>query len=151
MLRTPILRGLISQFALTRFSRMLGTLIASGVPLLSALRVAKESVGIQTLIDTLESAAEQMQNGSRLAEALSECPELFPRSVLQIVAVAEQSGSLEKELIRLGERTERELDRRMKTATALIEPALLFIMAAFVGTIVIGMVLPIFSLQDYIK
>jgi type II secretory pathway component PulF len=151
MLRTPILRQLISQFALTRFSRMLGTLTSSGVPLLTALRVAKESVGIQTLIDTLESAAEQMQNGSRLAEALSECPELFPRSVLQIVAVAEQSGSLDKELIRLGERTERELDRRMKTATALIEPALLFVMAAFVGTIVIGMVLPIFSLQDYIK
>lgn len=151
MLRLPVVRLVISQFALVRFCRMLGTLTAAGVPLLSALRVAKESVGIQTLVDALGNAAERMQNGTRLADALGECQALFPRSVLQVVSVAEQSGSLDKELIRLGERTERELERRLKAATAILEPALLIIMAVVVGLIVIGMLLPIFTLQEYIK
>ncbi|HRS00227.1 MAG TPA: type II secretion system F family protein, partial [Candidatus Sumerlaeia bacterium] len=63
----------------------------------------------------------------------------------------EESGRLYKELLRLAQETEHELDRRLRTAVALLEPLMLFVMAGFIGTIFIGMVIPIFTLQDYIK
>ena len=69
---------------------------------------------------------------------------------MEIVAVAEESGRLDKELIRIAAADEAELDRRLRTLVSLVEPALLFIMAAVVGTVVVGMLLPVFTLQDYI-
>ena len=76
---------------------------------------------------------------------------LFPTSVIEMVSVAEESGRLDKELIRLAAGYEQELDRYLKMLVALVEPALLFVMAALVGTVVIGMLLPIFSLQELIR
>lgn len=68
-----------------------------------------------------------------------------------MVAVAEESGKLDTELIRIANVTEADLDRQLKTAVALAEPLMLFLIAGFIGTIFIGMVIPIFTLQDYIK
>ena len=68
-----------------------------------------------------------------------------------MISVAEESGRLDQELVRLANSTESELDRRLKIAVAMAEPAMLFLIAAFIGTIFIGMVIPIFTLQDYIK
>jgi len=76
---------------------------------------------------------------------------LFAGSVLEMIAVAEESGRLDGELVRIANVTEGDLDRQLKTAVALAEPLLLFFIAAFIGTIFIGMVIPIFTLQDYIK
>ncbi|MCX6999641.1 MAG: type II secretion system F family protein [Candidatus Sumerlaeota bacterium] len=72
-------------------------------------------------------------------------------SVLEMIAVSEESGRLDKELLRIAQETEQELDRRLRTAVALLEPLMLFIMAGFIGTIFISMVIPIFTLQEYIK
>ena len=68
-----------------------------------------------------------------------------------MISVAEESGRLDKELIRLADVTEKELDQELKTAVALMEPAMLFMIAGFIGTIFVGMVMPIFTIQDYIK
>ena len=76
---------------------------------------------------------------------------LFPASVIEMVSVAEESGRLDKELTRLAAAYEQELDRQLKMLVALVEPALLFVMAALVGTIVIGMILPIFNMQELIR
>jgi type II secretory pathway component PulF len=76
---------------------------------------------------------------------------LFPASVIEMVSVAEESGRLDKELTRLAAAYEQELDRHLKMLVALVEPALLFLMAALVGTIVIGMILPIFNMQELIR
>jgi type II secretory pathway component PulF len=76
---------------------------------------------------------------------------LFPGSVLEMISVAEESGKLDAELVRLATVTEGDLDRQLKTAVALAEPLMLFFIASFIGTIFIGMVIPIFTLQDYIK
>jgi len=147
----PVIGSLHARFAMSRFCRMLGTLTGSGVPLIQALRVARESIGIQVLTDALSSGIERVRQGESLAVSLGDCPELFPGSVLEMVAVAEESGRLDKELVRLGEATEQELDRNLRTAVSLAEPLLLFCMAAFIGTIFVGMVIPIFTLQDYIR
>jgi type IV pilus assembly protein PilC len=130
---------------------MLGTLVGAGVPLVSALQVAKEAIGNQVLSDTVGGSIEQVQRGNSLARSLQQCPTLFPPSVVEMVAVAEESGRLDKELVRLAGAYEQELDRRLKMLVALAEPALLFVMAVLVGTVVIGMLLPIFNLQELIR
>jgi type II secretory pathway component PulF len=150
-LRLPLLGKVAARFAMTRFCRMLGTLVHAGVPLLNALRVARESLGNEILADAVTTAIERVQHGDRLGASLAACPRLFPASVVAMITVAEQTGRLDEELIRLANDTEKDLDRHLRAAVALAEPALLLVMAAFVGTIVVGMVLPIFAIQDYIK
>jgi type II secretory pathway component PulF len=151
MLALPLVGGVAASFAMTRFCRMLGTLVHAGVPLIGALRVARESLGNEVLADAANTAIDRVQHGDRLGASLATCPQLFPGSVVAMVTVAEQTGRLDEELLRLANETEQDLDRRLRAAVALAEPALLLVMAGFVGTIVVGMVLPIFALQDYIK
>jgi len=150
-LRFPFFGRAVSRFALVRFCRMLGTLVGSGVPLVSALRVAKEAIGNQVLADAVSVAIEDVQRGTGLARSLESCSTLFPSSVTEMISVAEESSRLDKELVRLAASYEQDLDRFLKMGVTLIEPALLFLMAALVGTVVIGMLLPIFSLQQLIR
>ena len=151
LLRSPLFGTGMARFALVRFCRMLGTLVGAGVPLIGALRVSKEAIGNQVLADTVSSATENVQKGNSLAHSLEQCRVLFPASVIEMVAVAEESGRLDEELVRLAGVYEEELDRHLKMMVALAEPALLFVMAAVVGTVVIGMLLPIFNLQELIR
>ena len=151
MFKTPGLGGIVSMFAVVRFCRMLGTLLGSGVPLVSALRVAREAIGHQTLQDAVGKAIDEVQRGASLSRSLAACPQLFTPSIAEMVSVAEESGRLDKELVRLATSYEVLLDRRLRMLVSLVEPLLLFIMAAFVGTIVISMLLPVFTLQELIK
>ena len=151
VLTTPMLGHIVARFALVRFAGMLGTLIGAGVPLLASLRVAKEAIGYETLDKTVDEAIEQVQQGESLASSLAGCPQLFPASVTEMIAVAEETGRLSHELVRMAGSYETHLDRQLRTLVALAEPAMLFFMAAAVGTIIIGMLLPIFTLQEYVK
>ena len=151
LLRAPIVGKLVAQFAMARFCRMLGTLLTAGVPLINGLNVARKSIGNQILVDAVANSIERVKEGASLGPSLATCRELFTGSVLEMISVAEESGRLDQELIRLADVTERDLDRELKTAVALAEPLMLFFIAGFIGTIFIGMALPIFSLQDYIK
>jgi type II secretory pathway component PulF len=150
-LRLPLLGTGIARFALVRFCRMLGTLVTAGVPLIASLRVAKEAIGNQVLADTVTSAIENVQRGHPLARSLESCRVLFPAAVIEMISVAEESGRLDQELTRLATTYDQELDRHLKMTVTLIEPALLFFMAVVVGTVVIGMLLPIFNLQELIR
>jgi type IV pilus assembly protein PilC len=136
---------------LVRFCRMLGTLVGAGVPLVSSLRTAREALGNQTLADTVSHAIEEVQRGSSLSSSLRASPLLFPASVVEMVAVAEETGRLDKELVRLSIAYEADLERRLRMLVALAEPLLLFVMAAIIGTVVVGMLLPVFMLQDLVK
>ena len=150
MFKTPGLGGVVAMFAVVRFCRMLGTLLGSGVSLIAALRVAREAIGHQTLQDAVGKAIEEVQRGASLSRSLATCPQLFSASISEMVSVAEESGRLDKELVRIATSYEILLDRRLRMLVSLVEPALLFIMAAFVGTIVISMLLPVFELQNLI-
>ncbi len=151
LLTAPVIGPLSSQFAMARFSRMLGTLIHAGVPLVSGLNVAQRSIGNQILTDAIEDSVESVKKGESLARSLGNCSLLFSGATVEMISVAEESSRLDKELIRLAEVTEKELDQQLKTAVALMEPLMLFFIAAFIGTIFVGMVIPIFTIQDYIK
>jgi type II secretory pathway component PulF len=151
VLGTPVLGTVIAHFALVRFCRMLGTLVGAGVPLVSSLRTARQAIGNQTLADTVLHAIEEVQRGIALSKALSDNAKLFPPSVVEMIAVAEETGRLDKELVRLAFAYEQDLDRQLRLLVSVVEPVMLFIMAGFIGTIVIGMLLPIFNLQDLMK
>ena len=151
LLTAPVIGPLSSQFAMARFSRMLGTLIQAGVPLVSGLNVAQRSIGNQILTDAIKDSIERVKKGEPLARSLGDCSLLFSGATVEMISVAEESSRLDKELIRLAEVTEKELDQQLKTAVALMEPLMLFFIAAFIGTIFVGMVIPIFTIQDYIK
>ena len=151
ILRAPVVGPLVAQFAMSRFCRMLGTLLGAGVPLINALNVARRSIGNQALVDAVSNSIERVKEGKQLGPSLAECRTLFSGSVLEMISVAEESGRLDHELVRIANVTEGDLDRQLKTAVAMAEPLMLFFIAGFIGTIFIGMVLPIFTLQDYIK
>lgn len=149
--RLPLFGTGMARFALVRFCRMLGTLVGAGVPLIGSLRVAKEAIGNQVLADTVNTAIENVQKGHPLARSLENCRLLFPPAVIEMISVAEESGRMDQELTRLATTYDQELDRHLKMMVTLIEPALLFLMAIIVGTVVIGMLLPIFNLQELIR
>ncbi|HLP78837.1 MAG TPA: type II secretion system F family protein, partial [Candidatus Paceibacterota bacterium] len=151
LLNTPLVGPLAARFAMTRFCRMLGTLIGAGVPLVQALNVARKSIGNQILVDAVSRSIERVQEGGRLGESLKDCRGLFPGSVLEMISIAEESGRLDVELVRIANVSEGDLQRQLQTAVSFAEPAMLFLIAGFIGTIFIGMLLPIFSLQDHIK
>jgi type II secretory pathway component PulF len=151
ILAIPVLGRVIAHFALVRFARMLGTLVGAGVPLVSSLRTAREAIGNQTLADTVSHAIEEVQRGQALSRALGNSPKLFPPSVVETIAVAEETGRLDKELIRLAAAYEGDLDRQLRLLVSVAEPLMLFVMASVIGTIVVGMLLPVFNLQDLIK
>lgn len=151
VLQAPLVGPLIAQFAMARFCRMLGTLIGAGVPLVQGLNVSRRSIGNQILVDAVAKSIELVQQGGRLGQSLAECRTLFAGSVLEMISVAEESGKLDSELIRISVVTEGDLDRNLKTAVAFIEPLMLFLIAGFIGIIFIGMLLPVLSMSEYIK
>jgi type II secretory pathway component PulF len=150
-LRLPLVGPLVAQYAMARFCRMLGTLLGAGVPLISALGVARRSLGNQVLVDAVGESIERVRHGEPLGVSLAAQRQLFPGAVVEMISVGEESGRLDRELVRLAATTESELDQQLKTTVALAEPLLLFVIAAVVGLIFIGMLIPIFSLQDHIR
>jgi type II secretory pathway component PulF len=151
ILKAPTVGPLLAQFAMARFCRMLGTLLQAGVPLINALNVARRSIGNQILVDAVSESIDRVKEGKALGKSLAQNRDLFPGAVVEMISVAEESGKLDTELLRIANVTEGDLDRQLKAAVALAEPLMLFLIAALIGTIFIGMVIPIFSLQDHIK
>lgn len=151
ILATPVIGPLVAQFAMARFCRMLGTLLGAGVPLINCLNVARRSIGNQVLVDAVSNSIERVKEGKQLGQSLADCRTLFSGSTLEMISVAEESGKLDQELVRIANVTEGDLDRQLKAAVSLAEPLMLFFIAGFIGVIFIGMVVPIFSMQQYIK
>lgn len=151
ILRSPAIGRVTARFALVRFCRMLGTLVGAGVPLVAALRTARESLGNQTLADAVTHAIEEVQRGTPLSRSLAATPVLFPPSVVEMVAIAEETGRLDQELQRLSLAYEADLDRSLRMLVALAEPLMLFLTAVVIGVVVVAMLLPILTLQDVVK
>ena len=120
------------------------------MPLVASLRVAREAIGNQTLADTVRTRSRGAAR-RRLSKSLAANPLLFPPSVVEMIAVAEETGRLDKELMRMSTRTRATWTASSACSSALAEPLMLFIMAGLIGTVVVGMLLPVFNLQDLIK
>lgn len=150
LLKVPVMGELSRRSEIARFGRTLGTLVANGIPLLSALELVSRSVTNLILQRKLEEAVGKVREGSSLAVALSQTGE-FPLFVTNMIAVGEEAGSLEKSLFKVADTYDREVDRATRLFTTLLGPMLILVMAVVVGFIVVSMLLPIFELQGILK
>lgn len=149
LLRAPVVGRLIHQVAVARFARTLGTLLTSGVPILKALEVVQETVGNLVIRRALEQVHRGLKEGNSVAGPL-EASGVFEPIVVRMVAVGEETGSLDKMLTKIGESFEEEVDIAVTGLTALLEPLLIVFLGLVVGFIVISMFLPMFSLAKLI-
>src|SRR5690606_28940405 len=150
-LRMPAHIGdVVHKVALARWSRTFAGTIASGVPMLQALKVAGATSGNAVVEAAMDDVYASVRSGGSIAKPLMENP-AFPAMVSHMVSVGEDSGQLEDMLEKIADFYETEVDAKVKALTSLIEPLLIAFVGAGVGFIVIAMYLPIFSLYDNIR
>lgn len=148
-LRLPVMGSMFRAAALSRFARTLGTLAKSGVSLLPALKIVENTIGNRVLARQVARVAEETRGGDSLAGPLRKL-DIFPRTVVQMIAVGEESGKLDEMLLKVGEIEERHMRARTKTLISLLAPALILVVGALVGFIVIALLLPIFKMSSAI-
>lgn len=149
-LKLPIVGTIYLNLALSRFARIQGTLLQNGIPLLQALKIAKDSTGNRVLAQAIDQAAENVTAGNSLAAPLQSCP-FFPRDVVEMVAVGEESNNLEKVLLDIANALEKRTARRLELFVRLLEPVLLLVMAAFTLVVVAGLLLPVFKMSSTVQ
>jgi type IV pilus assembly protein PilC len=144
-LNLPLLGDVARLVALSRFARTLGTMLKSGVPIIGALEATADAVDRLAVRQAIETLQEEVSQGRRFREAMSKIP-LFPPMLLQVVAVGEESGTLDDMLLRAADLLDRRIDFAVKRLLTLMEPALTLVLGAIVGAILIALYLPIFGL-----
>ncbi len=137
---------LMRQIALARFCRTFGTLLQSGVPLLTALEIVKAIIGNRVLEEVIEQAVIEVREGQSLAVPLRASGE-FPPMICQMIDIGEQSGTLEEMLIKAADAYEIQVDSKLSALTALLEPLMIVIMGGFVGIVVGSIMLPILDMS----
>jgi len=148
--RFPLFGDIVRKNAVSRFTRTLGTLLKSGVPILNALAISKEAMANVVLMADIDEAAAGVKQGRSLAEILRKS-RYFPVIVVDMIAVGEEGGNLDEVLVNVADSYDLQVERAVRVFITLFEPALLLVMATLVGFIVISMLLPVFSLSSMIK
>jgi len=146
-LHFPLLGPVISKVAIARFTRTLGTLISSGVPILQALNIVKETSGNVIISDAVSSIHESVKEGETITAPL-EASRVFPPMVISMVDVGEQTGALPEMLMKIADNYEDEVDNAVSAMTSLLEPIMIVFLAIIVGSIVIALFLPLIMLID---
>lgn len=148
-LRLPVLGGVFRAAALSRFARTLGTLARSGVSLLPALKIVENTIGNLVLAKVVAQVAEETRGGDSLAAPLKKL-KVFPRTVVQMINVGEETGKLDEMLLKVADIEERHMRSKTKTLISLLAPAMILIVGALVGFMVIALLLPIFRMSTAI-
>jgi|LGVF01.1.fsa_nt_gb general secretion pathway protein F len=150
LLKTPLSGSLTHKMAMARFSRTLGTLLESGVPMLTALSIVKNVVNNRLIADAIAEASIDVEEGQNLSATLSK-KRLFPPIVIQMISAGEQSGTLEAMLYKIADSLETEVESNITMMTSMLEPVMILIMGLLVGFIVISILLPIFEMNQLIR
>ena len=149
-LRLPILGKVLRMVGVTRFCRVLGTMLANGVPILQALAIAKDATGSSIMAAHIQQAAENVRAGDSLAEPLDRSG-LFPPEIVEMIAVGEESNQLETVLVRTADTVDRRTTRQVDQAVRLIEPIILILLAGLVGFIAMGLLYPVFMMSQTLQ
>jgi type IV pilus assembly protein PilC len=145
VLKLPVLGILMRKIAVARFTRTLGTLISSGVPILDGLDITAKTAGNAVVERALNSVRKALEEGKSLTEPLKES-EVFPGMVTQMIAVGEQTGAMDAMLSKIADFYEEEVDAAVKDLLTALEPVMIVFLGLVVGGVVISMYLPLFSL-----
>ena len=149
-LKLPVFGSLLRKVAVARFSRTLGTMISSGVPILDALDICARTAGNKVIEAALQRTRAAISEGRTIAEPL-EASGVFPGMVVQMIAVGEQTGAMDAMLSKIADFYDDEVDTAVEALTSLLEPLMMVFLGGAIGAILIAMYLPIFKLADNIK
>lgn len=146
-LRLPLLGDLIKKQEIARFSRTLGTLLHSNVPILQALELVREIISNQIIAESLETVHRRVKEGGKLARSMTEIG-FFPPMAIQMITVGEETGKLDQMLLRVADSYEKIVRSMVKKYVGLLEPVMILGMGVMIGGIVITMLMGIFSMND---
>ena len=146
-LKMPVIGPVVSKVAISRFTRTLGTLVSSGVPILQALTIVKETAGNVIISNAVNSVHESVKEGETITAPL-EASGIFPPMVISMVDVGEQTGALPEMLLKIADNYDDEVDNAVAAMTSLLEPIMIVFLAVVVGSIVIAMFLPLIDLMN---
>jgi type IV pilus assembly protein PilC len=146
-LKMPALGPVVSKVAIARFTRTLGTLVSSGVPILQALTIVKETSGNVVIGNAVAMIHESVKEGETITAPL-EASKVFPPMVVSMVDVGEQTGALPEMLMKIADNYEEEVDNAVSAMTSLLEPIMIVFLAVVVGSIVIALFMPLITLID---
>jgi general secretion pathway protein F len=149
-LRIPILGPINNKIAVARFGRTLGSLLKSGVPLISALQIVRNIVDNVMIADVIDNTVDEIQAGKSLASPLAQS-RWFPPIVVQMISVGEQSGELEAMLNKIADTYDRDVESQIMAMTSMLEPVMILVMGLIVGFIVVSILLPIFEMNQMIR
>ncbi len=150
LLKVPIVGDLIRKASVAKFTRTLGTLITSGVPLLEGLSICAKTSGNKVIEEALMNARVSISGGKTISEPLAKC-NVFPKMVTHMIAVGESTGALDAMLGKIADFYEDEVDQAVETLTSLLEPIMMVVLGTIIGFIVIAMYLPIFTMAQAIQ
>ncbi len=146
-LKMPVIGPVVSKVAISRFTRTLGTLVSSGVPILQALTIVKETAGNVVISNAVNSVHESVKEGETITAPL-EASGIFPPMVISMVDVGEQTGALPEMLLKIADNYDDEVDNAVAAMTSLLEPIMIIFLAVIVGSIVIAMFMPLIDLMN---
>jgi type IV pilus assembly protein PilC len=150
LLKLPVMGPVLQKIAVARFTRTLGTLIQSGVPILDALEICAKTSGNIILEEAIMHVRQRISEGQNMVEPLSEA-KVFPDMVVQMIGVGEQTGALDQMLNKIADFYEEETDVAVAAMTSMLEPIMMVGIGGMVGVVLVSMYLPIFSLAGNIK
>jgi type IV pilus assembly protein PilC len=146
-LKMPPTGPVVTKVAIARFTRTLGTLISSGVPILQALNIVKETAGNVIISEAVTSVHESVKEGETITAPL-EASGIFPPMVISMVDVGEQTGALPEMLLKISDNYDEEVDNAVAAMTSLLEPIMIVFLAVIVGSIVIAMFMPLIAMMN---
>ena len=147
LLKAPVFGPLFQKIAVARFSRTLGTLVSSGVPILDGLNIVSRTSGNKTIETAILNARSSIKEGETIAEPLGRSG-VFPPMVIQMISVGESTGALDSMLSKIADFYEEEVDVAVANLTSLLEPLLMMFLGVVIGGVVISMYLPIFQMAS---
>ena len=146
-IKLPAIGPIFLSTALSRFCRVLGTLLTNGVPLLRALEISSGATGNRVLAEAINGSAKNISSGETLARPLQECG-LFPKPIMAMITIAEESNNLEKVLINIADGIDRKIGRQLNIMVRLLEPSMLMILGAVVLFVLTALLLPVFEMSS---
>ena len=149
LLKLPVVGSLLQRIAVARFSRTLGTMVSSGVPILESMDIVAKSAGNKVIEEAIVKARMSISEGKTIADPIAEA-KVFPVMVTQMVAVGEATGALDTMLNKIADFYDEEVDAAVDALTALLEPMLMVFLGVVIGGLVIAMYLPIFKLAGVV-
>uniref|UniRef100_B8HLD7 Type II secretion system protein n=1 Tax=Cyanothece sp. (strain PCC 7425 / ATCC 29141) TaxID=395961 RepID=B8HLD7_CYAP4 len=150
MLKLPLFGDLVEKTAVARFCRTFGSLSRSGVPILTSLEIVSETAGNQIISNAINEARKEVQSGGMLSTALQR-EKIFPTLATQMISVGEETGELDKMLMKVADFYEDEVEQAVKALTSIMEPIMIAVLGGMVGSILVAMYLPMFKIFELIK